>query len=294
MVAGIVLDPFCGCGTTVVAAHQLKRQFVGIDISLYTVQNIVRTWLTENGLKREQIHVAGIPQDMAQVRQLAEDDPFAFESFAVELCHPGFKANVHQHKDGGIDGRGVLLHPAEGFDANRREVIVQCKAGKPTIDQVRSFAWNISTNVHKSRDGGVDGKGILLHPAEGFDANRREVIVQCKAGKPTIDQVRSFAWNITKPKSKAVAGVFITLDYKVDGNEVWTPEMKKIARSLKRFKVAGATEKYPRLQHWHIGQWWWKTPSKRLPCLPALADPLSGKEMTALRQTGFLTKQYGK
>lgn len=191
----MVLDPFCGCDTTVVAAHQLKRQFVGIDISLYTVQNVVRTWLTEVGLTREKIHIAGIPADMAQVRQLAEDDPFAFESFAVELCHPGFKANVHQRKDGGIDGKGILLHPAEGFEG------------------------------------------------------RREVIVQCKAGKPTIDQVRAFAWSITKPKSNAVAGVFITLE-----KEDWTGEMQKIAQSLKKFKLAGSAEKYPRLQHWHCAK----------------------------------------
>ena len=137
---------------------------------------------------------------MAQVRQLAEDDPFAFESLAVELCHPGFKANVH-----------------------------------------------------KSRDGGVDGKGVLLHPAEGFE-DRREVIVQCKAGKPAIDQVRAFAYNITKPKSKAVAGVFITLEEKVEGKKVWTPEMHKIAQSLKKFSIAGSARKYPRLQHWHCSR----------------------------------------
>ena len=136
----VVFDPFCGCGTTVVAAHQLKRQFVGIDISLYHVQNVVRKWLTEVGLTREQIHIAGIPEDMAQVRQLAEDDPFAFESFAVELCHPGFKANVHQRKDGGIDGKGVLLHPILDEDGETKNiVIVQCKAGKPNIDQVMAF-----------------------------------------------------------------------------------------------------------------------------------------------------------
>lgn len=29
----IVLDPFVGSGTTVIAAHQLNRQFIGIDIS---------------------------------------------------------------------------------------------------------------------------------------------------------------------------------------------------------------------------------------------------------------------
>ncbi len=76
----VVLDPFCGCGTTMVEAHSLGRRFVGIDISLYTVQNIVRTWLTEVGLTREQIHIAGIPQDMAQVRQLAEDDKFSLNT----------------------------------------------------------------------------------------------------------------------------------------------------------------------------------------------------------------------
>ena len=72
----------------------------------------------------------------------AEDDKFAFESFAVELCHPGFKANVHQRKDGGIDGRGVLLHPIEEWEG-RNEVIVQCKGGPPNIDQVRAFDHKI-------------------------------------------------------------------------------------------------------------------------------------------------------
>ncbi len=77
---------------------------------------------------------------MAQVRQLAEDDPFAFESFAVELCHPGFKANVHQRKDGGIDGKGVLLHPIIDEDGETKNlIIVQCKAGKPNIEQVLAF-----------------------------------------------------------------------------------------------------------------------------------------------------------
>lgn len=219
------------------AAHSLGRQFVGIDISLYTVQNIVRTWLTEEGLKRSQIYIAGIPADMAQVRQLAKDDPFAFESFAVELCHPGFKANVHQ-----------------------------------------------------SRDGGVDGKGVLLHPAEGFE-KRREVIVQCKAGKPTIGQVREFAWNITKPKSNAVAGVFVTLENKVEGKKVWTAEMQKIARSLKTFQVAGAAEKYPRLQHWHCSRANLRNREETLfEGLPKLPD-LAHRDGKALRKVEISVQQ---
>ena len=169
---------------------------------------------------------------------MAEDDPFAFESFAVELCHPGFKANVHQRKDGGIDGKGVLLHPAEGFEESRREVIVQCKAGKPTIDQVRAFAWNI-----------------------------------------------------TKPKSNAIAGVFITLEKKVDGKDVWTGEMQRIARSLKKFKEAGSARKYPRLQHWHCSRANLRHREETLfEGLPSLPD-LAHRDGKALRKVEIRVEQ---
>ena len=123
----VVLDPFCGCGTATVAAHQLKRKFVGIDLSLFTVQSVVRVWLKEIGLGG--IRIAGIPEDLASARRLAIDDPFAFESFAIELCHPAFKANVEQRKDGGTDGRGFLLQPVKENGQAKDMVLVQVKGG---------------------------------------------------------------------------------------------------------------------------------------------------------------------
>src|SRR3954466_9895311 len=39
---GVVLDPFCGCGTTVDAAHRLKRKWVGIDITYIAVDLITK------------------------------------------------------------------------------------------------------------------------------------------------------------------------------------------------------------------------------------------------------------
>ena len=139
----VVLDPFCGCGTTMVAAHQLKRKFVGIDLSLFVVQSVVRVWLQEIGLR--DIRIAGIPEDLASARQLAIDEPFEFESFAIELCHPAFKANTEQRRDGGTDGRGFLLQPVKENGRWKDEVLVQVKGGKnpPSIDKVKAFARTI-------------------------------------------------------------------------------------------------------------------------------------------------------
>ena len=139
----VVLDPFCGCGTTMVAAHQLKRQFVGIDLSLFVVQSVAQVWLDE--IKAKNIRIAGIPEDLASARKLAVDDPFAFESFAIELCHPAFKANTEQRRDGGTDGRGFLLQPVKENGRWKDEVLVQVKGGKnpPSIDKVSRFARDI-------------------------------------------------------------------------------------------------------------------------------------------------------
>ena len=139
----VVLDPFCGCGPAVIGAHQLKRKFIGIDISLFTVQSVVRVWLKEIGLGN--IRIAGIPEDLASARKLAIDDPFAFETFAIELCHPAFVANKEQRKDGGVDGKGVLLQPVKENGKWKNIVLAQVKGGKnpPDINKVKAFAHDI-------------------------------------------------------------------------------------------------------------------------------------------------------
>ena len=65
-----------------------------------------------------------------------------FESFAVGLCHPGFKTELHQRKDGGVDGSGLLYgYTEDGED----KVIVQVKGGKFTINDVRAFKDRINS-----------------------------------------------------------------------------------------------------------------------------------------------------
>ena len=62
----LVLDPFCGCGTTIHAAKNLGRKWVGIDISSFAI-DIIRT----QRLKDKTIPAHGIPQDLASARKMA-------------------------------------------------------------------------------------------------------------------------------------------------------------------------------------------------------------------------------
>ena len=98
----LVLDPFCGCGTTAVAAHGLKRRWCGIDISAFPVELILSRLHDIRG----QIYVDGIPRDMKGARLLAEK-PFEFEKWAI-MKIPGMLPNDKQTGDGGVDGRGWL------------------------------------------------------------------------------------------------------------------------------------------------------------------------------------------
>ena len=139
----IVLDPFAGCGTTGVAAVNLERQFVGIDVSLTSVETVVYNRLKECGREFE---VGGVPEDLDSCRRLEREDAFAFESFAVERCFPGMQANHKQTADGGVDGHGRLLHSFEGNDYVFAQVKSSKEERKPSVGKVRDFAT--AMNMH--------------------------------------------------------------------------------------------------------------------------------------------------
>ena len=126
----IVLDPFCGCGTTIDAARRLDRQFVGIDISSFAIDLII-----EQRLRDGSIPVYGIPSDLASARRLAQDKPFRFESWAVERL-PGFQPNIKQVADSGIDGWGSLFYQPEDYS---RQALAQVKGGTFKLSELRDF-----------------------------------------------------------------------------------------------------------------------------------------------------------
>ena len=127
----LVLDPFCGCGTTIEAAERLSRRWAGIDISLHAVNVIRRERLPDT-----HIEVDGIPTDMHSARHHAAHSPFRFEQWAVE-CVPGFVANTKQRGDGGVDGWGRLAVRPEG--GLTRTAVAQVKGGKWKVDSLKAF-----------------------------------------------------------------------------------------------------------------------------------------------------------
>ena len=66
---GVIFDPFCGCGTTIEAAHKLKCDWVGIDISPYAINLIEK-----HRMRGTPIEVKGIPKDPLGAAKLAQGE----------------------------------------------------------------------------------------------------------------------------------------------------------------------------------------------------------------------------
>jgi site-specific DNA-methyltransferase (adenine-specific) len=98
---GVVLDPFCGCGTTIAAAERLGRAWVGIDITYLSI-SLIKSRLTAMGSSGYQ--VLGEPTTTDDAEQLAKDDPYQFQWWALGLIGAR-PAEGKKGADQGIDGR---------------------------------------------------------------------------------------------------------------------------------------------------------------------------------------------
>ncbi len=104
-----ILDAYCGCGTTIVVAEALKRNWVGIDITFQSISLILRRLEHTYGAKIiDRIKTDGIPKDIASAEALAhrKDDRLRkeFEKWAV-LTYTNNRAIINEKKgaDAGID-----------------------------------------------------------------------------------------------------------------------------------------------------------------------------------------------
>jgi DNA modification methylase len=122
----VVLDPFCGCGTTIDAAHKLGRKWIGIDITYLAIDLIQKRLRDTYGEDvRDTYELAGVPRDVEAAAALFKQSAFEFERWAVTLI--GGQPNEKQVGDKGRDGV-VRFYRNEKKDLG--EVIVSVKGGK--------------------------------------------------------------------------------------------------------------------------------------------------------------------
>ena len=98
----VVLDPFCGCGTAMVAAERLNREWIGIDISPTAVGIMERRLIkATNGAVR--VGVEGMPLTEDHLRELK---PFEFQNWVIQ--HLNGTHSPHKTGDMGIDGYSFM------------------------------------------------------------------------------------------------------------------------------------------------------------------------------------------
>ncbi len=129
-----VLDPFCGCGTTVEAAQALGRRWIGIDVTQLAVA-LIKHRLQVAFPNEAPPEVIGEPESIEDAERLARDDPYQFQWWALGLV--GARP-IEQKKgaDRGIDGRLFFRDSAED---DLRQVILSVKAGGVTSSHVRDL-----------------------------------------------------------------------------------------------------------------------------------------------------------
>ncbi len=130
----VVLDPFCGCGTTIAAAEKLNRRWMGIDIT-YQATNLIKNRLMNAYGDAVPYTVVGEPTTVEDAEKLAEENRDQFEAWALGLVGAR-NAAKKKGSDRGIDGR-LIFHEKPG--GKTREILISVKSGKVSVPYVRDL-----------------------------------------------------------------------------------------------------------------------------------------------------------
>ncbi len=129
----VILDAYCGCGTTIAVAQRLNRQWIGIDITYQSIGVILKRLIEAFGQEVGQsVVLNGIPRDMESARALANkaDDRVRkeFEKWAV-LTYSRHQAVINTKKgaDKGVDGLQYFPMAFGSDDMGR--ILYQVKSG---------------------------------------------------------------------------------------------------------------------------------------------------------------------
>ncbi len=202
----VVLDPFCGCGTTVSAAQQLHRRWIGIDVT-YLAIGLIKTRLRDAYGDTSQYRVIGEPTTVEDAEKLAEQEPYQFQAWALGLVGARPSGDVKKGADKGIDGR-LLFH--DGSEKTR-QIVLSVKAGKLHANYIR------------------DLRGVL-------EREKADIAVLLSFQTPTklMRQEAALAGFYTSPWGKHARLQLLTVADLLDGKGIDYPRTAGINRTYKQ------------------------------------------------------------
>ncbi len=139
----VVLDPFCGCGTAIAAAQKLGRRWIGIDITHLSIA--LQKYRLKDMFPDAVFEVIGEPKDVGAARQLASDNRYQFQWWALSLVRAkplGGSEGDRQGKKGtdkGIDG---VINFIE-YGGKPQRVLVQVKSGGVKSGDIRDLVGTV-------------------------------------------------------------------------------------------------------------------------------------------------------
>jgi DNA modification methylase len=228
----LVLDPFCGCGTTIAVAQRLNRRWIGIDITHLAV-GLMKHRLRDAFGDQAVYQVIGEPVSLPDAQALAASDPYQFQWWALGLV--GARP-VEQKKgsDKGIDGRiyfhdeadafGVADATGVGEGGKTKQVILSVKAGHANVTHLRDLRGVVEREKAEI--------GVLLTMQEPTQPMRTEV-----AGAGFY---HSPGWNKDYARLQ-----ILTVAELLTGKGIDMPPLRQVNRTFKRAPRArhGPSEK---------------------------------------------------
>ena len=205
----LVLDPFCGCGTTIAVAERLKRGWIGIDITHLAI-GLMKHRLQDTFGNEVHYRVIGEPVSLPDAQVLAAEDPYQFQWWALGLV--GARP-VQQKKgaDKGIDGK--LFFHDEHASGKTKQIIFSIKAGHVSASHIRDLR-----GVVERENAAI---GVLISMAEPTQPMRTEA---ASAGF-----YKSPGWNKTYPRLQ----IFTIADL-LGGKKIDYPPSRAVDVTLKK------------------------------------------------------------
>ena len=243
----LILDPFCGCGTTIEVGLKLGRQVIGIDVSILALDaiNTIRFAgkypplpIKTNGSIKSGRKV-GIQQLGPQGRKLPID---------FEPAESGKDSDIIYHLN------EAFRNDFEAFSELVKEERYQFQNW--AVQQIRMMP-----NRKKSGDGNIDGVGELAKAL--YDKYEGIALAQVRSGRSSNWRADIERFCYTLENNNAACGVFITLN----PIGIRSPA-HKLAEEFGNITVDNTI--YPRLQLWSM-KGFYETGTR--PNLPALVDP---------------------